>query len=201
MKARRRTPTPLRVALYTRVSTGDQDAGNQVDQLREFAAKQGWTVTQEFKDVASGGRGDRRAFQNLMAAASQRRFDLVLFWSLDRFSREGVGTTLRHLQLLESWGVGFRSFTEPYLDSLGVFKDAILALLATLAKQERIRISERTRAGMKRARRRGKRIGRPRLAVDLVKQVRRLRRQGLSFPAIARRLKIGVGSAHRLAAL
>ena len=109
---RRPSPAPLRVALYTRVSTGDQDAENQLEQLREFAASQGWTVTQVFTDVASGARGDRRAFHALMSAASQRRFDLVLFWSLDRFSREGVAATLRHLQLLESWGVGFRSFTE-----------------------------------------------------------------------------------------
>ncbi len=188
----------LRVAIYIRVSTAGQEAANQLDQLRHFATSQGWTITQEFKDVASGSRGDRRGFHALMAAASQHRFDLVLFWSLDRFSREGVATTLRHLQLLESWGVGFRSFTEAYLDSLGIFKDAILALLATLAKQERIRLSERTRAGLERARRDGKQLGRPRLRIDLVGQVSQLlkRKPAMPLREIARRFKIGLGTVH-----
>ena len=66
--------------------------------------------------------------------ASQRKFDLVLFWALDRLSREGVYQTLQHLNRLESYGVGFRSFTEPYFDSCGVFKDAVIAIMATSRK-------------------------------------------------------------------
>lgn len=66
----------------------------------------------------------------MMKDASQRKFDLLLFWSLDRLSREGVSQTLDYLNRLQSWGAGFRSFSEPYLDSLGVFKDAVLAILA-----------------------------------------------------------------------
>ena len=75
-------------------------------------------------DVASGKSGDREQFKALFAAASRREFDLVLFWSLDRFSREGVFETLKHLQTLTGYGVGYRSFTEQYLDSCGMFKDA-----------------------------------------------------------------------------
>src|SRR5262245_56344429 len=80
-----------------------------------------------------------------MEAASRREFDLVLFWSLDRFSREGVLETLQYLRTLTSYGVGWKSFTEQYLDSCGIFRDAVLSILATIAKQERIRLSERNR--------------------------------------------------------
>ncbi len=192
----------MKIALYARVSTTEQTTINQVDQLATFARAQKWEVVQQFEDVASGGRADRAQFQAMMAAAAQRRFDLVLFWSLDRFSREGVAETLRYLQLLNSWGVGFRSFTEPYLDSLGIFKDAVIGLLATLAKQERVRLSERTKAGLARARARGRLPGRPRKFDERIRiEVRRLRRgrDPVSFPEIARRLKISVGTAHRLA--
>jgi hypothetical protein len=91
-------------------------------------------------------------FKRLFEDASRRRFDLVLFWSLDRFSRQGVLETLHHLQRLAQYGVGYRSFTEQYLDSCGILKDAVLSILATIAKQERIRISERVHAGLAKAR-------------------------------------------------
>jgi DNA invertase Pin-like site-specific DNA recombinase len=92
----------------------------------------------------------------MLIAASRPEFDLVLFWSLDRFSLEGVLETLQHLQLLSSYGVEWRSFTEQYLDSCGMFKDAVLSILATIAKQEPLRISERTLAGLEHAKAKGK---------------------------------------------
>lgn len=155
----------MRVALYTRVSTRDkgQDVANQVIQLREFCNKQGWEIVKEFSDQASGKRSDREQFQAMFAGASRREFDLVLFWSLDRFSREGVYDTLQHLQRLTSYGVGYRSFTEAYLDSCGMFKDAVISILATIAKQERVRLSERTVAGLERARAKGRVGGRPKV--------------------------------------
>jgi DNA invertase Pin-like site-specific DNA recombinase len=81
--------------------------------------------------------------------AAQRRFDELLFWALDRFTREGALETLQHLTASSSYGVGYRSFTEPYLDSCGPFKDAVI--LRIIAKQERVRMSERIRAGLERA--------------------------------------------------
>jgi DNA invertase Pin-like site-specific DNA recombinase len=93
--------------------------------------------------------------------ASQRKFDVLLFWSLDRLSREGVLETLQHLQRLTSHGVAWRSFTEQYLDSTGIFPEAIIGILAAIAKQERVRLAERTRAGLERVRREGKSLGRP----------------------------------------
>jgi DNA invertase Pin-like site-specific DNA recombinase len=153
----------MRVALYGRVSTRDkgQDTENQLAQLREFASRQGWEVTQEFIDQASGGTSDRESLRQMFKAASQRRFDTLLFWSLDRLSREGVLPTLQYLTRLSDYGVQWRSFTEQYLDSTGIFKDAVIGILAAIAKQEKVRISERTKAGLDRARRQGKTLGRP----------------------------------------
>jgi DNA invertase Pin-like site-specific DNA recombinase len=95
-----------------------------------------------------------------MTLASES-FDLVLFWALDRFSREGVLETLNQLQRLSSYGVNWRSYQESYFDSCGPFKDVVVSLMATLAKQERLRISERTKAGLQRARTAGTVLGRP----------------------------------------
>jgi len=188
----------VRVALYSRVSTRDkgQDAENQLVQLREFAAKQGWTIVAEYVDHASGSKSDREAFQQMFADGAKRKFDVLLFWSLDRLSREGVLETLQHLNRLTSYGIGYRSYTEQYLDSCGMFKDAIIGILSTLAKQERTRISERVRAGLAVARAKGKRLGRPTVAVNAA-TVRLLRAQGLSYATIARQMGISVGAAFR----
>lgn len=101
-----------------------------------------------------------------------------------RFSREGTLETLQHLQKLSAWGVGWRSYQESYLDSCGPFRDVVVSLMASLAKQERLRISERTKAGLKRAKRQGKVLGRPRVKVD-VKKVRKLQANGVGLRAIA----------------
>ncbi|HXX20151.1 MAG TPA: recombinase family protein [Candidatus Acidoferrum sp.] len=188
----------MRIALYLRVSTDKQETENQAVQLREFAAKQGWQIVGEYCDYESGAKADRAEFGRLFEDASRRKFDLVLFWALDRLSREGVYQTLQHLNRLESYGVGFRSFTEPYFDSCGVFKDAVIAIMATLAKQERIKRSERTRAGLARVKASGKRLGRPRLTVR-ASEIARLRIAGLSGRAIARELGISEGSVRRIA--
>jgi DNA invertase Pin-like site-specific DNA recombinase len=180
----------MRVGIYARVSTKDgrQDVDNQLRQLRAFAATQGWTVVHEYVDRASGKRGDREQFQKMFAAASKREFDCLLFWSLDRLSREGTVETLNHLQRLTNYGVNYRSFTEQYLDSTGIFKEAVIGILAAVAKQERVRLSERTIAGLERAKAQGRVGGRPK-AEDaepkLLAVVERLRAQGRSIRAIA----------------
>jgi len=132
----------MRICLYGRVSTDRQETQNQITLLREFAFTQGWKIVREYVDVASGKSSDRQQFKALIAAAAKREFDLVLFWGLDRFSREGVFETLKHLQTLTGYGVGFRSFTEQYLDSCGMFRDAVISILAVIAKQERVRLAE-----------------------------------------------------------
>jgi len=191
----------MRIAIYARVSTKDkgQDTENQLVQLREFASKQDWTVAQEYIDRESGAKSDRLEFQQMFEDASRRKFDLLLFWALDRLSREGALKTLQHLDRLESYGVGFRSFTEPYFDSCGIFKEAVVSIVATLAKQERVRLAERTKAGLSIARSKGKTLGRPKLQIQHA-EIARLRQQGLSLRAIGRQLGISEGSVRRLAA-
>jgi DNA invertase Pin-like site-specific DNA recombinase len=145
----------------------------------------------------TGKRADRDEFQQMFAAASRRQFDAVLFWALDRFSREGVFETLQHLQRPTSYGIGFRSFTEQYLDSCGMFRDAVIGILAAVAKQERIRLSERTIAGLERARAHGRVGGRPRIPCDRNK-VLKLHAAGKSLSRIGRELGLSKTSVHRV---
>jgi DNA invertase Pin-like site-specific DNA recombinase len=183
------------VALYSRISTkcGRQDVQNQLQQLRDYCAKQGWVIVKEFVDRASGKRSDREQFLAMFEAASRHEFDCLMFWSLDRFSREGVLKTLEYLQRLTGYGIAWRSFTEMYLDSLGPFRDGVLAILACIARQERIRISERTLAGLARARKAGHVGGRPKVVVNRDKVLHR-RRQGVSLSQIADEFGISKGS-------
>src|SRR5262249_34798166 len=105
--------------------------------------------------------------------------------------------TLQHLQRLTSYGVGWRSFTEQYLDSCGIFRDAVLSILATIAQQERVRLSERTIAGLQRARKRGNLPGRPRLIVDRQK-VAEMRAAGKTRAEIAEELGMSTRTVSRL---
>jgi DNA invertase Pin-like site-specific DNA recombinase len=180
----------VKVAIYARVSTRDkgQDVRNQLEQLRAYCDRQGWQITGEYIDQRSGKNGDREEFKRMMNNAYQREFDVVLFWSLDRFSREGTLETLQHLKRLSSYGVSFKSFTEEFLDGTGIFKDAIIGILAALAHQERVRLSERVVAGLERARKQGRVGGRPRINRQRDKdaaKIRQLRDDGQSYQDIA----------------
>jgi DNA invertase Pin-like site-specific DNA recombinase len=189
----------MKIAIYARVSTTKQDNENQLAQLHEFVAKQDWQIFDSYIDQESGSTSDRPEFRRMFADASKRKFDLVLFWALDRFSREGVLDTLQHFNRLESYGVSYKSFTEPFFDSCGVFKDAVVAIMATLAKQERVKRAERTKAGLAVARAKGKTLGRPKTVKVHSADVARLRTQGHSLRAIGRSLGISEGSVRRLA--
>jgi DNA invertase Pin-like site-specific DNA recombinase len=194
----------MRIALYARVSTKDrgQDYENQLGELRQFVSRkrrEGWKLHCEYVDKASGKSADRPAFRRMFDDASRKEFDLVLFWSLDRFSREGVLETLQHLQRLSSYGVEWYSYREEYLRSVGMFKDAVLAILAAIAKQERIRLSERVHAGLRRAKAQGKVLGRPKAAVR-PERVLALREQGLSLREIAERTGVSAMTVRRIVA-
>jgi len=190
----------VRVLIYSRVSTQDQDAQNQVAQLQGYATAQGWQVVDAITDTCSGSTSasDRVGLGKVLALAHQRRFDILLFWSLDRFSREGSRKTIGYLTELEQFGVGWHSFTEPYISTLGVFSDAIIALLSALAKQERLRIGERTRAGLQRAVANGKTLGRPRISSDRIDEAKKLRAAGLSFTKVGERLGVSRVRAYQL---
>ena len=180
----------MRVAIYARVSTSKQENENQLAELREFASKQGWEVVQEFVDTVTGsGKKERPAFNEMMLQASQRRFDVVCFWAIDRLSRAGTRETLRILTQLDAWGVAFRSYTQPYFDSCGIMRDVVISVMSTLAQQERISISERTKAGLRRVRRQGVKLGRPVADIDM-RKVQKLRADGLSLRAVADKLDV-----------
>jgi DNA invertase Pin-like site-specific DNA recombinase len=199
------TTMTKRVALYARVSTKDkgQDHENQLIQLRAFAKTQHWTIVQEFVDKASGKRSDREQFQKMFVAASRREFDVLAFWSLDRLSREGTVETLNHLQRLTGYGVDYRSFTEQYLDSTGIFKEAVIGILAAVAKQERVRLSERTIAGLERARSQGRVGGRPKAEDDTatMKTYCKLKASGLSVRNIAAQMGVSPTTVQKLSAV
>ena len=181
----------MRVAIYARVSTKDkgQDTENQLYQLRAFAEQHG-IIYQVFTDQESGGKADRTEFKQLLLEAYQQKFDLVVFWRLDRFSREGALATLRYLKELKDHGVDYKSFTEPYLNSLGPFGDVIVSMLATIAAQDLIKISENTKAALAKKKAAGVQLGAPTKSAEVVDQVRRLKASGASNGVIARALKM-----------
>jgi DNA invertase Pin-like site-specific DNA recombinase len=180
-------------AIYARCSTTGkgQDTENQLSVLREFCQKMGYTICREYVDYESGGSQSRPQFMKMFEDASKRKFDLLLFWSLDRLTREGVRRTIYYLQKLEDYHVMYKSYSESYLDSSGVFKDAIVSLLATLSLQEKIRLSERVKAGLARTRLVNNKVGgRPRLSLQTVRQIEELHEQGISMRQIGKTLNI-----------
>ena len=197
-------PSGKRRLLYMPESapkTKGQHTENQLQQLRQFAKTQEWKVVGEYVDHVTGKHSDREQFKKMFGAASRRDFDVLLFWSLDRLSREGVLETLNHLQRLTGYGVDYRSFTEQYLDSTGLFKEAVIGILAAIAKQERVRLSERTLAGLERARAQGRVGGRPKAedSPTIVRAYRKLKASGMSVRQIARQMQISPTTVQKLA--
>jgi putative DNA-invertase from lambdoid prophage Rac len=194
----RKHPTMFRVGLYARVSTFDQHTiPLQIRALREYAAKRGWTIALQVKEVGSGA-AQRQLREKLLDAARRREIDVVLVWRLDRWGRS-VADLLATLQELEHLGVGFVSLTEA-LDLTTPAGRAMAALLAVFAEFEREILRERVHAGLAHARGNGTRLGRPQTAALQTGQVRKLYRAGVSKAEIARRLQIGRTSVRRILA-
>jgi DNA invertase Pin-like site-specific DNA recombinase len=186
----------FRVGLYARVSTEDQNTlAMQNRAMREYAARRGWTVVMQVREVNSGAVR-RQAREKLLEAACRREIDGVLVWRLDRWGRS-VTDLLVTLQELDHLGVGFVSLTEA-LDLTTPAGRAMAAMLAVFAAFEREVLQERTRAGMAHARQNGKRLGRPATAAAHNAEIRKLHRAGVSKSEIARRLQIGRTSVRRI---
>jgi DNA invertase Pin-like site-specific DNA recombinase len=190
----------LRCVLYARVSTkkerGLQNPETQLRQLRDFAATQNWEVTAEYIDHESGSKADRPEFLRMMDAASRREFDVLLFWSVDRFSREGIVPVLTNLKRLSKYGVQYRSYQESFIDTTSEFGDVLAAFVAKIAELERKRIRARINAGLERARAQHKVLGRPRLAVPREK-VWAMKDAGKSIREIGETLKLSHGTVQR----
>jgi putative DNA-invertase from lambdoid prophage Rac len=195
---RRKHPKTFRVGLCARVSTFDQHTiPLQIRALRECAARRGWTIALQVKEVGSGAV-QRQLREKLLDAARRREIDVVLVWRLDRWGRS-VADLLATLQELEHLGVGFVSLTEA-LDLTTPAGRAMAALLAVFAEFEREILRERVRAGLAHARQNGTRLGRPQTAALQTSQVRKLYSAGVSKSEIARRLEIGRTSVRRILA-
>ena len=186
-----------KVAIYARVSTGKQEAESQLQQLRPFCEKNEWDIYEEYVDVISGKEKNRPAYDSMFQDAHKRVFDLVVFWDFSRFSRAGTYHTLMKLRELENLGIGWQSYQEPYLSSIGQWKDVVISVLSTVAQAEREKISERTKAGLQRARRKGKRLGKPPKKINFKKVWKEYEIQG-TINRTAKVLPLGYGTVHRI---
>jgi putative DNA-invertase from lambdoid prophage Rac len=187
---------PLRVGLYARVSTHDQQTlPLQIRALREYTAKRGWTIVAQIKEVGSGA-SQRELRESLLATARRREIDVVMVWRLDRWGRS-VADLVSTLQELQHLGVGFVSLTEA-LDLTTPAGRAMAGLLAVFAEFEREILRERVRAGLAHAREKGQRLGRPQTAALHASQVWNLYRAGVSKAEIARQLQMGRTSVRRI---
>ncbi len=186
---------PARVALYSRVSTlNNQDPEMQLRELREYAERRGWEILGEYGDRGiSGAKDSRPELNRLVADAHRRRFDAVVVWKFDRFARS-VSHLLRALETFWALGIEFVSLSEQVDTSTPTGK-MVFTVLGAVAELERSLIAERVRAGLRNARAKGRKLGRPRAAVDAAR-IALLRAQGASWPTIARELGIGVGTAY-----
>ena len=187
----------IRVALYARVSTSNhgQDVTLQTRELKEFVERRGWQLTGEYVDLGISGSKDRRPqLDRLMADARKREFDAVLVWKFDRFARS-VSHLLRALETFQSLGIDFVSLSES-LDTSTPTGKMVFTVLGAVAELERSLIIERVKAVLRNARAKGKRLGRPRVILD-VYRIAELREGGRSWPQIAKELGCGLGTVYR----
>jgi DNA invertase Pin-like site-specific DNA recombinase len=203
---------PQRACLWLRVSTDSkgQDPELQRADLEGVCQQRGWEIVKVYEvEESAFGRKPREQFQAMLEDARRSKFDILVVWSLDRFSREGEWSVSRIMARLQDWSVRFYSYNEPFLDTTGPFSGFLIPLFAWLARQESIRKGKAVRLGMDKARAKGKAIGRP-VVVDRVDAglVVQLRAEGKSWREIAeahprirsssgRRVRPSVGSIRR----
>jgi DNA invertase Pin-like site-specific DNA recombinase len=186
-----------RVAIYARVSTTNhgQDVSLQTRELRQFAEARGWQVAGEYVDAGvSGAKDSRPELNRLVADAHKRRFDVVAVWRFDRFARS-VSHLLRALETFNALGIAFVSLSEQ-MDTSTPAGKMVFTVLGAVAELERSLIQERVKAGLRNARAKGKKLGRPRVAVDATR-IARLRAQGHSIREIAAELRCSRSLVHK----
>ncbi len=196
-----KTSKPRRVAIYARVSTDGQTTDNQLRELQAVAERHGWQVAETFIDQGiSGakGRNGRPALDAMLKGIARREFDLVAAWSVDRLGRS-LQDLVGFLGELQAKGVDL------YLHQQGVDTTTpagkmLFQMLGVFAEFERAMIQERVKAGLARARAQGKTLGRPKVAEDVERSVRRLRDAGIGKRKIAKQLGVGVSTVMRVLA-
>lgn len=185
----------MQACLYLRVSKKDQRPENQMPDLTRIALARGITVVDTIIEKKSGAKRERAGLKQLLKGAHEGRYSHVIVWSLDRLGRTMRGV-VETVQALDAINVQVISHQEPWLSLDGPVRPLLLAIFAWVAEQERQRIIERTEAGIETAKANGKIIGRPKVSIDL-DEAFKLRKQGLSIEATAKRLGCGVGTLHR----
>jgi len=184
-----------RVALYARVSTTDQSTESQLLDLRRYVAERGWDIFKEYVDEGiSGTKDSRPALNELMDDAKKRRFDVVLVWRFDRFARS-TQHLMGALDDFQNLGIDFISYQEN-IDTSSSLGKAIFTIISAVAQLERDIISERVKAGLRRAKENGKRLGRPRVNLP-VQSIRRRRKRGETVEQIAQYYKTSVCTVYR----
>jgi len=164
----------MKVCIYSRVSTGQQDTTNQSVALSEWAEQRGFDVIQVYEEEESAWKsGHQRELANLIADAGKRRFQAVLVWALDRLSREGALAILSLVQKLSAYGVKVLSYQESWTEAPGELAELLYALTGWVARMESQRRSERTKAGLARVKAQGRRLGRPPGSKDKRRRKRR----------------------------
>lgn len=175
----------MKIAIYARVSTVDrQHVENQINTLREYANREFnspeiWL----YVDKLSGSRADRPELKRMLSDGKSGRYQVLLIWALDRLSREGISKMTTYLEQLKSSGIRVISHQETWLDTEGPMSELLVAIFAWMAKQERLRLGERIKAGLVSARKRGKRLGRPLTGIDFSK-AERMRSSGSTYREI-----------------
>jgi DNA invertase Pin-like site-specific DNA recombinase len=186
--------SPKRVAIYARVSTGQQSAEMQLRDLRRFAEQRGFQIEKEFVDEGfSGSRDSRPGLNALMEACRKRHYDAVLVWRFDRWARS-TKHLIETLMEFKSLGVEFLSYQEN-LDTGSPMGQAMFTIIAALGQLERDIIIQRVKSGLENARAKGKRLGRPKVRDDA--QIRLMRAQGLSIRRIAKQVGLSTTAVQR----
>ena len=187
----------MRTGLYARVSTNGQGQHPemQLRELREYCERRGWGIAGEYVDIGiSGSKEKRPQLDRLLADAHRRRFDAVVVWKFDRFARS-VSHLLRALETFQSLGIEFVSLTEG-VDTSTPMGKMVFTVLGAVAELERSLIVERVKAGLRNARAKGKRLGRPRKVIP-DSRIASLRARGCTWRTIARQIGCSARTARR----
>src|SRR5712664_1852987 len=186
-----------RVAAYVRISSSEGTTENQRPGIEALCRNRGYTIVRWYEETVSGAARRRPVFEQMLADARSRTFDALVVWSVDRFSRGGAGSCFAALGQIDGAGVDFISVNESYLDTSGPFRDVLLAFAATVARMERDRLIERTKAGLARARAQGRVGGRPRNHLPLVEAALKLLHEGASYDDVRKKYGVAASTLRR----
>ncbi|MBI2448621.1 recombinase family protein [Candidatus Microgenomates bacterium] len=182
-----------KIAIYVRVSTGEQDTDNQITPLSQYTTDRGWEVYKIYEDKVSGSKEDREALKELMDDAHKRKFDCIIVFRFDRFSRSSR-QLINSLDVFKSLGIDFISYQEN-IDTTTPAGKAMFTMISAFAEFERSIIRERVNAGIAKARARGTKLGRPKIKID-IDLLKKLKNKGLSIRKIAKELEVPKSTVH-----